>query len=62
MFIVSVVCSECGLMERGGCGFVTGVYSSDRPILIFLEPIPIICTFMYLITDMQNRYLFTVIK
>ncbi len=49
-------------MERGGCGFVTGVYSSDRPILIFLEPIPIICTFMYLITDMQNRYLFTVIK
>ncbi len=31
------------------------VWSSDRPI-------PIICTFMYPLTDMQNRYLFTVIK
>ncbi len=29
--------------------FVTGVYSSDRLILIFLEPIPIICMFLYLI-------------
>ncbi len=38
------------------------IVTSDRPILIFLEPIPIICTFMYPITDMQNRYLFTVIK
>ncbi len=37
--------------------------ASDRLILIFFyNRIPIISMFMYPITDMQNRYLFTVIK
>ncbi len=31
-------------------------------IIISDWPIPIICKFMYPITDMQNRYLFTFIK
>ncbi len=37
------------------------LYVSDRSD-IDKQPDTIICMFMYPITDMQNRYLFTVIK